>query len=254
MAAHDEAAGADDVHRRHHAAPRCCRRTRPPPSTQALEARGIPPASVAKMKPWMLSAMMALPACELARKAGGAPVLDVLSRRAGQGRRQGGHGLETAADQLSAMASLPMDFHIKGLVETLKLGDRMDDVIETMVVLYQRGDTGMFWPLFRNALPSSASDEVRLRRLRGGHGHDPQQDHGRARRSDPRRKAMPSWPSARCTCPAPTGWSSCSARPATPSHQPTAEAFLLPQTLNAQSIQDFPRFFSAVETEMPFAR
>ncbi|WP_292147164.1 TraB/GumN family protein, partial [Mesorhizobium sp.] len=33
----------------------------------ALDARGIPPATVAKMKPWMLSAMMALPACELAR-------------------------------------------------------------------------------------------------------------------------------------------------------------------------------------------
>ena len=43
-------------------------------------------------------------------------------------------GLETIADQLHAMASLPMEFHIKGLVETLKLGDRMDDVIETMIV------------------------------------------------------------------------------------------------------------------------
>ena len=43
----------------------------------ALDARGIPAGSVAKMKPWMLSAMLALPACELARKAEGAPVLDV---------------------------------------------------------------------------------------------------------------------------------------------------------------------------------
>ncbi len=43
----------------------------------ALEERGIPPASVSRMKPWMLSAMVALPACEMARKAGGAPVLDV---------------------------------------------------------------------------------------------------------------------------------------------------------------------------------
>ena len=29
---------------------------------KALEARGISPASVSKMKPWMLSAMLALPA------------------------------------------------------------------------------------------------------------------------------------------------------------------------------------------------
>ncbi|TIM13555.1 MAG: polysaccharide biosynthesis protein GumN, partial [Mesorhizobium sp.] len=44
---------------------------------KALDARGIPPASVAKMKPWMLSTMVALPACELARQAGGTPVLDI---------------------------------------------------------------------------------------------------------------------------------------------------------------------------------
>lgn len=125
----------------------------------ALESRGIPPTSVTKMKPWMLSAMVALPACELARKAGGAPVLDILLAQQAKAAGKDVKGLETAADQLSAMASLPMEFHIKGLVETLKLGNRMDDVIETMVVLYERGDTGMFWPLFRNALPSGSSDD-----------------------------------------------------------------------------------------------
>ena len=34
-------------------------------------------------------------------------------------------GLETAVSQLEAMASLPMSLHIDGLVETLRLGDRM---------------------------------------------------------------------------------------------------------------------------------
>jgi uncharacterized protein YbaP (TraB family) len=53
------------------------------------------------------------------------------------------------------MASLPMKFHIEGLVETLKLGDRADDVIETMVGLYLAGDTGMFWPFFRAVLPGA---------------------------------------------------------------------------------------------------
>ena len=125
----------------------------------ALEARGIPPGSVTKMKPWMLSAMVALPACELSRKAAGAPVLDILLAQKAKAAGKDVKGLESAADQLSAMASLPIEFHIKGLVETLKLGDRMDDVIETMVVLYQRGDIGMFWPLFRNALPSGGKDD-----------------------------------------------------------------------------------------------
>jgi uncharacterized protein YbaP (TraB family) len=69
-------------------------------------------------------------------------------------------GLESAADQLRAMASLPMEFHMKGLVETLKLGDRADDVIETMIVLYEREDTGMFWPLFRAVLPNGGEDDA----------------------------------------------------------------------------------------------
>lgn len=123
-----------------------------------LAARGIPMASVAKMKPWMLSAMVALPPCEMARKSAGAPVLDV---KLAEDAKQSGKtlaGLETAAGQLEAMASLPMDFHLKGLVETLKLGDRMDDVIETMIVLYTRGHTGMFWPLFRAVLPTGGDD------------------------------------------------------------------------------------------------
>lgn len=126
---------------------------------KALAARGIPPASVAKMKPWMLSAMVTLPACEIARKAGGEPVLDIKLAQDAKAAGKQIDGLETIADQLRAMASLPMDLHVKGLVDTLKLGDRMDDVVETMIVLYQRGDTGMFWPLFRAVLPSGAEGD-----------------------------------------------------------------------------------------------
>jgi uncharacterized protein YbaP (TraB family) len=127
---------------------------------EALKARGIPPASVARMKPWIIASMIALPACELARKAAGAPVLDVKLGEDAQAAGKTLEGLETAADQLDAMASLPMEFHIKGLVETLKLGDRMDDVIETMIVLYERGETGLFWPLVRAVLPSGEDDDA----------------------------------------------------------------------------------------------
>ncbi|HEY4191650.1 MAG TPA: TraB/GumN family protein [Mesorhizobium sp.] len=125
---------------------------------KALDERGIPALSVAKMKPWMLSAMVALPACELARKAGGAAVLDVKLAQDAKAAGKGVEGLETAADQLRAMASLPMDFHMRGLVDTLKLGDKMNDVNETMIDLYQRGEIGMIWPLFRVVLPDEADD------------------------------------------------------------------------------------------------
>ena len=96
---------------------------------------------------------------------GGAPGLRTgqeSGRRAEEAKAAGKRlaGLETVADQLRAMASLPMDFHIQGLVETLKLGDRMDDVVETMIVLYENEETGMFWPLFDAVLPQSGEDEA----------------------------------------------------------------------------------------------
>ncbi|MBE0691476.1 MAG: TraB/GumN family protein [Aquamicrobium sp.] len=126
----------------------------------ALSERGIPPASVAKMKPWMISAMVALPACEMARKASGAPVLDMRLAHDGEADGKALGGLETIADQLGAMASLPMEFHIRGLVDTLKLGDAIDDVIETMIVLYLGEETGMFWPFFRAALPAGEEGDA----------------------------------------------------------------------------------------------
>lgn len=127
---------------------------------QALDRRGIPFSSVRLMKPWMLSAVIALPACELARKNGGAPVLDQKLAEDAEAAGKALGGLETINDQLGAMASLPMDFHIKSLVETLKLGDRVDDIIETMVRLYLRGETGMFVPFFRAVLPSAGDGTV----------------------------------------------------------------------------------------------
>ncbi len=125
----------------------------------ALSERGIPLASVAKMKPWMLSAMVALPACEMARKAAGLPVLDVKLAQDAEAAGKELRGLETVTDQLEAMASLPMEFHIRGLVDTLKLGDRMDDVVETMISLYVQGEVGAIWPLFKVVLPDGEKED-----------------------------------------------------------------------------------------------
>lgn len=124
-----------------------------------LARRGIPLASVQKMKPWMLSALVSLPACELARKSAGAEVLDVKLATDALAAGKEVEGLETIAEQLEAMASLPMEFHVSGLVETLRLGDRVEDVMETMVRMYVAGETGMFWPFFEAALPSAGDDQ-----------------------------------------------------------------------------------------------
>jgi uncharacterized protein len=127
---------------------------------EGLAHRGILLSAVSKMKPWILSALVALPQCELQRKEAGAQVLDVKLALEAKAAGKKLEGLETVADQLNAMASLPMEFHVKGLVDTVKLGDRIDDVIETMIVLYEKEDTGIFWPLFRAVLPDGGNDQT----------------------------------------------------------------------------------------------
>lgn len=126
---------------------------------EALKKRGVPLESVKKMKPWMLVSLVALPACELQRKNTGAEVLDMrlASEAEAAGKRL--KGLETFTEQLSAMASLPMTLHMQSLVDTLLLGSRVDDMIETMIVLYKKGETGMFWPLFDAILPAEEGSE-----------------------------------------------------------------------------------------------
>lgn len=126
---------------------------------QAFAERGIPIQTVQTMKPWILSAMVALPSCEMARKQAGAPILDIKLAREAENGGKTVSGLETVAEQLEAMASLPLDFHLEGLVETLRLGSRIDDVIETMIVLYTQADTATLWPLFRAVLPSGDRGE-----------------------------------------------------------------------------------------------
>ena len=80
----------------------------------------------------------------------------------------------------------------------------MDDVIETMIVLYEREDTGMFWPLFRAVLPSAGEDEAGYAAFEETmitSRNRTMADHAGPILAE----AMPSSLSARCICPARTG-------------------------------------------------
>ncbi|ATU93505.1 TraB/GumN family protein [Phyllobacterium zundukense] len=119
----------------------------------ALSERGISLAAVNRMQPWMLTSMLAMPACEFARKKEGTNFLDIKLAEEARSRGKQIAGLETIKDQLSAMASLPAQFHIDGLIETLTLGPKLPDVFETMTVLYTQGQIGMIFPLMRSVSP-----------------------------------------------------------------------------------------------------
>ena len=125
---------------------------------KGLKERGIPLNAVSRMKPWMLSSFVALPACEFARKATGLSFLDkkLAEDAVANGKRL--VGLETMVEQLTAMSELPMEFHLQALIETLELGDRMDDVMTTMTDLYVAGDIGMTMPMLKSLDPKKAAD------------------------------------------------------------------------------------------------
>ncbi|EJM99824.1 TraB/GumN family protein [Phyllobacterium sp. YR531] len=121
----------------------------------ALSERGISLGSINKMQPWMLTSMLALPACELARKNQGIAFLDIKLAQDAKDKGKQIAGLETIRDQLGAMAALPVKFHIDGVIEMLALGPKMPDIFETMTVLYTQGDVGMIFPLMKSISPDA---------------------------------------------------------------------------------------------------
>lgn len=113
---------------------------------QLLE-RGIPLAAVAKMKPWVLSTFIALPTCELSRKAAGIDFLDEKLTKDAIAEGKKVVGLETLTEQLEAMASVSMKTHVSGLIGVLKDPQRTKDMMETMIELYVSGQPAMIGPL-----------------------------------------------------------------------------------------------------------
>lgn len=113
-----------------------------------LERQGIPLATVIKMKPWMLQTTLSMPACETSRMSKGVKFLDAKLGHDAMAQGKELLGLETSVEQLDAMASMPMEAHIRGLISTLELSDRTDDMVETMISLYLTGDVSLLMPLF----------------------------------------------------------------------------------------------------------
>ena len=124
-----------------------------------LKARGITYSAVSRMKPWMLMGVVALPACELARKGDKNIFLDkkIALQAAAEGKQI--KGLETLEEQVNAINSLPIDLHIKSMVEAIRLGKKMDDLFFTMTDLYLTQQIGVLTPLTKAIAPDGTDDE-----------------------------------------------------------------------------------------------
>ena len=118
-----------------------------------LKQRGVPLAAVSHMQPWLISSSFEMTACEVRRKATGMKFLDqkLASDAAAKGKQV--KGLETLAEQAKAMSDLPIELHLKSLIQTLELGDKINDINETMTDLYLAGNIGAIMPMLKNIVP-----------------------------------------------------------------------------------------------------
>ncbi len=125
-----------------------------------LKAKGITLSAVSRMKPWMLMSMVAIPACELARKGEGNLFLDkkIAREAAAQGKQV--KGLETLEEQANAINAIPLDLHIKSLIEAVKLGRKMDDVFFTMTEVYLSENIGIIQPMLKVVAPDGTEDQA----------------------------------------------------------------------------------------------
>ncbi|KAG1702827.1 hypothetical protein GQR58_004316 [Nymphon striatum] len=129
----------------------------------AVNARGIPMPLADRMQPWLIATTISLPICEIQRKQTGEKVLDAeladFARNSGKEVK----GLESIAEQLTALASLPQDYHVSALEETLAAGDIAVDMIETLKQSYLAGKMGVVFPLMKEIMPKSGQGEGALK-------------------------------------------------------------------------------------------
>lgn len=126
-----------------------------------LMKRGMPFNAVVKMKPWILTSMVALPSCELSRKAQGVPFLDMKLAKDGLAAGKEVKGVETLAEQMEVVASLPMPFHVKSLVGTVRYPQFTADMMETTLQLYLRGEIGLVFPAGAYFAPDQQSNDFK---------------------------------------------------------------------------------------------
>ncbi|MEM9734094.1 MAG: TraB/GumN family protein [Pseudomonadota bacterium] len=137
-----------------------------PEDAKAVEAKalamGMPWSTSSKLRPFFLMAMMGLPACERARDAAGLPSLD---DRLGQQALKAGKsvvGLETMVGQLESVAYLPEEMKLQALVEAAQIKFATEDVLETMVQFYLKGETGMLWSMMNRFTPQGFGGESQI--------------------------------------------------------------------------------------------
>lgn len=112
-----------------------------------LSEAGLAGEIASRVRPWVAQMLMSVSACERRRVAGGRLPLDAALQKRAEDAGISVVGLETIEMQFQSLAAVPESNSVAVLKSGIKLLDRADDMMETLVQLYLRRDLGAIWPL-----------------------------------------------------------------------------------------------------------
>lgn len=115
--------------------------------SEALLKAGVPPQAASTFRPWLVTMMLSISDCEQNRMKTGQLPLDARLAKETQARGLKTVGLETVASQLQALSGVPETDQVQILKSTVRYYHRIDDLMETLIQLYQRRELGAMWPL-----------------------------------------------------------------------------------------------------------
>ncbi|MER0237707.1 TraB/GumN family protein [Fulvimarina sp. MAC8] len=125
--------------------------------SEALAKRSIPISTMNKMQPWFISVSMSMPDCAALPQEDPAAALDPSIAKRAMANGQEVLGLETVEEQLSVLASMPLDTQIVQLVAAMEYIDAVNDMMETMVGLYEDEEVGAIMPTLQALFPDAES-------------------------------------------------------------------------------------------------
>ncbi|AGA65039.1 hypothetical protein B488_10470 [Liberibacter crescens BT-1] len=124
-----------------------------------LNQRGLNLKSTNHLKPWILKSIVTTPAHDFIAQSHGIDFFDKKLALEALSARKKLQGLETLKEQLSLVASIPLQTHIDLLIDALKTSDNTDTLTEEIINLYLQGDIGMIIAKIEASIPKDSPTE-----------------------------------------------------------------------------------------------
>ena len=111
-------------------------------------------------QPWVVAAMLSIPACETARQQMGLITFDEELANRAEAAGATILGLETVDEQLGLFTKMPMDAQVKYLVATAKTSAIMPDYFETLMRFYVERRIAVLLPMSKRIDPGAGSEDA----------------------------------------------------------------------------------------------